>query len=501
MQVASQTSKTNTSTVISTFAPTMTHINLRIPFLQRYSRLWMSSLLVLTDLVSLFVAGILAALIGAALGGGLKDQNYYLRMVPIVVFFIIVYAGRGLYPSVGVSPVEELKRLTVSTSFVFLVITAMTFWIRNAESYSRLMIAFSWLFALIFIQVNRWILRYIAIRFDLWGEPVAFVGYGPQGRQMADFLLRNLKFGLRPVVILDGFYENKGIVSPLPKIKLGNSPREIMTFKEAGIRTVILVTSEMPDGLQAEILHEERFGFERVILISDLQWIGSVGVIPYDLQGYLGLEVQRNLVRNWEQGLKRLLDLFLVIIGGLLVLPLFGLIAAMVWLESKGQVFYTQNRIGKNGRIIKVWKFRTMVPNADQVLDDYLTSNPDLLDEWQSTHKIKDDPRVTKLGSFLRRYSLDELPQLWNVIKGEMSIVGPRPIVDEEIRHYGHCFHMYKTVLPGITGLWQISGRNDVSYALRVRLDEYYVRNWSIWLDIYILIRTVWVVLNKEGAY
>jgi lipopolysaccharide/colanic/teichoic acid biosynthesis glycosyltransferase len=142
-----------------------------------------------------------------------------------------------------------------------------------------------------------------------------------------------------------------------------------------------------------------------------------------------------------------------------------------------------------------------MVPDADQVLLKYLDESPDLRAEWEVNFKLKDDPRVTKFGKFLRKVSLDEFPQLWNVLKGEMSLVGPRPIVAEEAARYESGYGMYTCVRPGITGLWQISGRNDVEYNFRVMLDDYYVRNWSIWLDIHVIVSTPWVVLARKGAY
>ena len=148
-----------------------------------------------------------------------------------------------------------------------------------------------------------------------------------------------------------------------------------------------------------------------------------------------------------------------------------------------------------------MWKFRTMVVGADQMLERYLDQHPELQSQWNASFKLKDDPRITKFGSFLRKSSLDEIPQFWNVLKGDMSLVGPRPIVDDEVKRYEARYGEYTRVRPGITGLWQISGRNDADYDRRVLLDDYYVRNWSIWLDIYILSQTPWAVLNRKGAY
>jgi len=199
--------------------------------------------------------------------------------------------------------------------------------------------------------------------------------------------------------------------------------------------------------------------------------------------------------------LSRVLDVFLVLLACPSFILLIVVLAVLIMLESRGGVFYSQVRIGKGGKKFKAYKFRTMVQNADHILQNYLDKSPELNAEWLANHKLKRDPRVTRVGAFLRKFSLDELPQLWNIFIGEMSLIGPRPIVDEEIEKYGECFELYKQVCPGLTGLWQVSGRSDTSYERRVELDEYYLLNWSIKLDIQILLKTVLVVLRKNGAY
>jgi Undecaprenyl-phosphate galactose phosphotransferase WbaP len=177
------------------------------------------------------------------------------------------------------------------------------------------------------------------------------------------------------------------------------------------------------------------------------------------------------------------------------------LIGILVRLDSPGPLFYRHSRIGKDGRMFRMLKFRTMVIDADVVLEEYLLKHPELRLEWEESQKLKNDPRITRIGKFLRRFSLDEVPQFWNILKGQMSAVGPRPIVANEVRFYKGVFTLYKRVSPGLTGLWQVSGRNDTKYDERVHFDEYYIRNWSIWLDVYILIRTIWVVIRRKGAY
>ena len=176
-------------------------------------------------------------------------------------------------------------------------------------------------------------------------------------------------------------------------------------------------------------------------------------------------------------------------------------LAILTKISSPGPVFYGSSRIGRGGKIFRVWKFRSMIPEAESVLRNYLLSHPELKEQWERDHKLKNDPRITSIGHFLRKTSLDELPQLWNVIIGEMSLVGPRPMLVDEIDKYGEVFGIYKLVLPGFTGLWQISGRNNTTYEDRLRYVRFYVQNWSIMFDIHILYRTIKTALFREGAY
>jgi lipopolysaccharide/colanic/teichoic acid biosynthesis glycosyltransferase len=164
-------------------------------------------------------------------------------------------------------------------------------------------------------------------------------------------------------------------------------------------------------------------------------------------------------------------------------------------------VLYSQPRIGKDRRVFRAWKFRTMMPEADGLLEEFLERNPARRLEWRVNRKLQNDPRLTPVGRFLRQFSLDELPQLWNVFAGQMSLTGPRPIAADELVRYGEGIELYTKVLPGITGLWQVSGRSDTTYDERVRLDEYYVRNWSVWMDLWILGRTLRCVITRRGAY
>lgn len=198
---------------------------------------------------------------------------------------------------------------------------------------------------------------------------------------------------------------------------------------------------------------------------------------------------------------KRCADLTLVVFLSVLLLPVLCVIAAAVWISSPGPILFSHRRIRRHGEFFTMWKFRTMCINSGEVLERYLMAHPEARAEWRATHKLKCDPRVTRVGRLLRRTSLDELPQLWNVLNGTMSLVGPRPIVAAEVEKYGEQFWDYCSVKPGITGLWQVSGRSELSYGQRVDLDRHYAQNWSLTADTKILMRTWSSVVNRDGAY
>jgi lipopolysaccharide/colanic/teichoic acid biosynthesis glycosyltransferase len=201
------------------------------------------------------------------------------------------------------------------------------------------------------------------------------------------------------------------------------------------------------------------------------------------------------------RAIKRLMDLLLAALALPLLLPAIVLVAILVKLTSPGPIFFSHRRICRNGAFFSMWKFRTMCVNSAEVLENYLSQHADARAEWAKNHKLQFDPRVTRIGGFLRRYSIDELPKIWNVITGRMSMVGPRPIVAAEVEKYGIFFRHYCHVKPGVTGLWQVSGRSKLRYDERVKLDCEYVEHWSLLRDLLILLATLKCVVNRDGAY
>lgn len=219
-----------------------------------------------------------------------------------------------------------------------------------------------------------------------------------------------------------------------------------------------------------------------------------------DIAGIMGFASVHNLTFKGNLFLKRLLDISIILFCSPIVIPVMLILCILTKLTSKGPIFYGHKRVGKNGKEIKCWKFRSMCINSDEVLKEILATDPERKAEWEKDRKFKDDPRVTKFGKFLRKSSLDELPQLFNVFMGQMSLVGPRPVTAPELDKYGKYKDYVLSVVPGLSGMWQISGRSDTGYEERVSFDTYYIQNWSIWLDIWILIKTIWVVLLGKGA-
>lgn len=429
----------------------------------------------LTDFLT--VLGVAALVLwGRQVLGGVLEWSTYAPLWPVLLLFPLVFAFLGLYPGVGVSPPEELRRSAMGLTLVYLMLGSTTFLFQEAERYSRASFLVAWLLSLMAIPMARAALRAVWSQQAWWG--VGVVVAGRQAQQLAELLQRSPGLGLKPVAVLGA-----------------EDLHQAQAWSQRGVRYLILADPDWQDvaGLEQHFSH--------LLLLPDLGGSVSLWVRALDLAGTLVLEVQQNLLRPWPRRFKRGLDLFLVLVGGLVALPLGLLISLAIRLDSPGPVLFGHWRVGKDGRRFRVWKFRSMVQQAEKILQEHLATHPQLRAEWERDQKLRKDPRLTRVGRWLRRTSLDEIPQLWNVWCGEMSLVGPRPIVEAEMHRYGDQLAVYYRVLPGVTGLWQVSGRNDTGYQQRVQLDVYYVRNWSPWLDLYLLARTVWVVFGARGAY
>jgi Undecaprenyl-phosphate galactose phosphotransferase WbaP len=465
----------------------------------RNRRILMSLTLILTDLFAINLAWVIACLLRFSFWGYEIPMIYesYLLVLP---FALLVNLTSGLYNH-NLSQVEELQGISKSVSIFFLIGASILF-LSNEETISRIVVLMAWIGALVLTPFLREVMRTILVRMKIWGEPVILFGNGQLGKEVAAYLKCNPKMGYNPVCIVDRRKEKRQTVADT------NVVHEVAMFTREdelpdwlrNVQTAFVITPETSETVQEMLIGKQTVRFKQLILVRSGEKTGSLWVKPLDIGGILGLDVGQNLLSQSQLWIKRWTDLTLIALSSIFVLPFLVLIALLIKLDSPGSVFYKQDRIGYGGKTFKLWKFRSMCMGADQKLNDYLENNPELKAEYEVTHKLKNDPRLTRVGKFMRKFSIDELPQLINVVKGEMSLVGPRPFLSYEIDFYKNCYTLYTYVYPGITGLWQISGRSNVSYIKRTDLDEYYLRNWSIWLDIHILLRTFWVVLRRDGA-
>lgn len=343
----------------------------------------------------------------------------------------------------------------------------------------------------------RALIKLVLSKLRVWGRAVVVVGHDGSADRIAQMLLQQPQLGLHPVALVD---ESPSNGTPL----LHGVTRATSMTADVGrsANHVIVVPGPGSSVTTQEVLSAAgRTAFRVVQVVPDLVSVPSTDVVAKPLGRALSLEVRNNLAYAHNRFFKRAFDVFLVILGAPFAAPLLLAIAVAIRLDSKGSPFYSQPRVGRDGKLFRVWKFRSMVSDADEQLKALLASDPDARREWDETQKLVNDPRITRVGGLLRKTSLDELPQLWNVAKGEMSLVGPRPIIEAEIEKYHDDYRYYTQVRPGMTGAWQVSARSDTSYEFRVELDTYYVRNWNLWIDLDILIKTVGVVLKREGAY
>jgi Undecaprenyl-phosphate galactose phosphotransferase WbaP len=457
-------------------------------------------IMILSDIVLALAMWQPALVIHGTVGRGPLSAIAIASIVPNVVAWIGLRAVLGLYPGYGLDQVEELRRQTLALLATLTIIVVFAFAAQLGDSFSRVFL-FAWALGLLLVApIARYFVKWVTRRAGLWGKPVVVLGAQEVGVRVLKVLQKEWHLGFNPAGVFDNRRAPEGGV--LEGVPYGGTLNDAVTMaREYGIDTAIFAIPHTRREDLAKLVNRASTSFRYVIVMPNLAGITNSAVIPRHFAGNVGLEIKYNLLFPWARRTKRILDLLLTMVGGLLISPLVIMTAILIKLDSPGPVFYGHRRLGAGGEHFRCWKFRTMYTNAEQLLDEFLQGKPDLRAEWEHNFKLRDDPRVTRVGRLLRHTSLDELPQLWNVLLGEMSLVGPRPIVDAEIPKYGAVYEMYRRIRPGISGLWQISGRSDMDYAERVELDAYYVHNWSVWLDLVILVRTVWIVMMRRGAY
>jgi undecaprenyl-phosphate galactose phosphotransferase len=422
-------------------------------------------------------------------------QYFYMAGV-----WTIIFAYEKLYTK-RFSFWEEVKVLLKSATIASSVIMIIFFISRMQIGFSRTIVVLAWMLSLLLFPLFRYIIKSFLIKTNLWKKKLLILGVQQTSLQVLKNIKTNKTMGYEVIGFLDDDPEKTGkkylgvpVLGPIAQFEeIAN------TYK---FKDIMIATPHLPRQKLDALL-------SKCARLSDSMWLiprsGDFITEGVDIEiigDVLSLYFKKNLAKPWNIVIKNVYEIILTTISVVIFVPVFLLIGIAISLDSKGPIFYVQDRIGKGKSIFKLFKFRSMYIDNDRRLAEYLKEDPQARSEWDEYKKLKNhDPRVTPVGKFLRRYSLDELPQLFNVLQGKMSLVGPRPYLSEELEGKDTFKSVIALVKPGITGLWQISGRSELPFAKRISLDEYYIRNWSVWLDVTILLKSIKVWLSQKGAY
>lgn len=462
--------------------------------------------LLLSDLLVGF--GGLGAMFGGALyaAGGEQAPATFAEIlavgiVPSLLLWIMLRLFLGLYPGYGVDPAQELRLQTYSSVMALVVISFAALMLGIGKQFVYLLLPLGVFGLVMAAPIARAATKWALVRTGLWGKPVVVLGSGEMAARLVRTMLKDRGQGFRPVAV---FSDDEAETSPagvagVPYLQgRDRAPEFARTYR---INTAVLAVGDVHRAGQDRLADWASTKFERVIVVPNLTGLSSSAMAAHDLAGVLGVEVKHNLLDPRARRIKRAIDLAGAVLGGVLILPLMCLIALLIKLDSPGPVLFAQERPGLNGQRFRLYKFRTMWTDAEQRVEELMENDPAAKEYFEKHGKLKDDLRVTRVGRWLRKFSLDELPQLWNVLKGDMSLVGPRPYLLSQVPQMSGAEMVILRILPGISGLWQVSGRSDLAFEQRIEMDTYYVRNWSVWLDLVILFRTVLSVVLRRGAY
>ena len=373
--------------------------------------------------------------------------------------------------------------------------------LETASHTSRLFIGFIWIFAFFFLVLFRFISRKLLNRFHMLQLPVLIMGAG----KTAAIVLKYFKDDSGLAYDFIGFLEDNKPEEAVSQLMphLGTFADAEAVIDQTGVQHVLVIAPGLSNDKVQDIIYRLQPRVKNISFIPDM---GTMPLATLDMEtlidGHIvAFQIRNNMALRYNRIIKRVFDIVCTCIGIICLSPVFLAISLWIYKDSPGPVIFKHRRVGRYGKEFNCYKFRSMCVDADAKLKELLANDPEARKEWEKEFKLKDDPRITRSGAFLRKTSLDELPQLFNVLKGEMSLVGPRPIIRDEIPKYGKYIEDFYMVCPGVTGMWQTSGRSDTTYAERVQMDTWYVRNWNVWFDIVLIWRTIGVVLKHKGAY
>lgn len=429
----------------------------------------------------------------------------YLKMTPFMMYFVVPFfylCGMFLKQTYmnRIQFWKVLERCFAAVFYGTAAIIVVLYFVKEAGNTSRFFILLNGVFVFILVIFFRYIIKRFLCHFDIFKIPILIIG----GGKTAEVLVKGIKDNYGEMYKIIGIledYEKSGKLKQYPV--LGGFRDAERIIKERDINNVVIAAPGLAQNDIISLVNRVQPLVHNLSIVPNLIAIPMSGIKAerFFNEKIMLLRLKNNLASPLNRWIKYSFDFICTLIGTVIISPLLLLIATWIYFDSPGPVIFKHIRIGKNGKAFGCYKFRTMCMNADKKLAELLANDTAAKVEWERDFKLKDDPRVTKVGKFLRKTSLDELPQIFNVLKGEMSLVGPRPVVEEELEKYGEYLDDYLMVRPGITGMWQVNGRSDTTYEERVHMDSWYVRNWSIWIDIMLLWRTVKSVIKCEGAY
>jgi Undecaprenyl-phosphate galactose phosphotransferase WbaP len=451
------------------------------------------------DAVALSLAAVIGYLARRALNFYVPIELNFENAAGVLVCLAAVPFGlwlANLYPGTGLPTVERLRRRSLVTMSVFLVMIVFDY-IVLAKMLSRGFIITAFLAALVISPLMESAVRHYLRKFGAYAEPVILVGTGAGVVRIAEQLRASPETGYTPVAFLDSDPRRDGTtIHGLPVLAPFSKAEALASRVRTAIVSIEKGAGPWHDGGILDL------PFVNTILVPSAFDLQQLWVSACEIGGATGFRIRNNLLLPSNFLIKRILDITLAALLLVLILPVMLLAATAIGCVSPGPIFFRQIREGAEGRPITLYKFRTMCVDAEKRLAIHLNKHPEAEAEWKRHFKLKQDPRLLPwIGAFLRRCSIDELPQLWNVLKGEISLVGPRPFPHYHLDSFSEEFRaLRRRVLPGITGLWQVTSRSEGDIAIQERLDSYYIRNWSLWLDIYILALTVRAVVTARGA-
>ena len=429
----------------------------------------------------------------------LHIDHWYAYIITPLVFITVLFLNHGY--KIDTAYWEKVKIIFRSITIGIVLSIVLMYAGHILNNVSRLFVILSYGFILFYIILFRYILARTLIKLNVLAIPVLLVGAGKTA-ELVDIHFSNMPLAMYKIV---GFVDDNPKSSVLANKYecLGKFSDAEAVIKKYNIPNVLVCAPGLESRKLVTLINKLQILVEKVTFVPELFGIPAANIQARGLMNEqtLILEVKNNLAQRRNRLFKRIFDITATVIGGILILPVALIVAILIYLDSPGPIVFGHKRVGQGGKEFPCYKFRSMVPNAQEALEIYLKENPEAREEWERDFKLKDDPRVTKIGKFLRKTSLDELPQLWNVLIGDMSLVGPRPIVRAEVEKYGEYINDFYLVPPGITGVWQVSGRSDTTYEERVLMDSWYVHNWSVWIDIVYLVKTVFAVIKSKGAY